>query len=185
MTESWRSGCTLYSQLCRGCNALVPGAGATNDVEVQVVNFLTAVGAAVGNNAEPAIGAGATAVVGRNLWNKRHHATQPAGVGFGDVLHGRDMMFWNDQQMNRRCGVDVVKNQNFVVFEDLAGRNFTADDFTEQALSHEQPERDATIESGYEKRLSELNYKCIRRGKASIARECHEAPMLQGRGFIR
>src|ERR1700712_5517529 len=51
-----------------------------------------------------------------------------------DVGHRRDMHLRNDQDVNRRPGMDVVEGQYLLVLVDLLRRNLPGNDLAEQAI---------------------------------------------------
>src|SRR5690606_38095679 len=57
-------------------------------------------------------------------------------ITFFDVIDGGDGLFWDDQQVHRRLGVNVPKGQAEVVFIDDVRRDFPVDDFGENGFRH-------------------------------------------------
>ena len=47
-----------------------------------------------------------------------------------------DVSLWNDEDVGRRLGVDVVESKHVLVFVDDGGRDFAVDDSAEQTRRH-------------------------------------------------
>jgi hypothetical protein len=112
-----------------------PKGTASQDVAVEVIYGLTAVGLAVDH--EP----GAPFVAAqfrRKLLGLKEDAPQKGLVPAFQFHDVPDVPFGNDQKMNRRLGRDVVKGQEFVIFVDLFRRNFTGRYFTKNTIAHKR-----------------------------------------------
>lgn len=85
-------------------------------MEVQMGHSLAAVLAAVVDNAVAVVGEAQLACdFGDNLVNTRH----VVGIFGGYVIHRRDVLLGNDDNVERRLGVDVVEGINQVILVDL------------------------------------------------------------------
>ncbi|MNV40309.1 hypothetical protein D3C71_1319100 [compost metagenome] len=51
-----------------------------------------------------------------------------------DLIHGRNWLLRNDEHMNRRCRLDIVKRQNPLVLKHLVAGNAALDNFAENGL---------------------------------------------------
>src|SRR5690606_14912741 len=111
-----------------------PGSLTAYDMEMQVGDFLAAIDAGIGHEAEPPFRARTTAVVGCQARSQGNHSTQPAGVVGADVLQGYDVAPRDEQQVHGGGGVDVVEGHELVVFVDLLGRDLAAGDFAEDTV---------------------------------------------------
>ena len=47
-----------------------------------------------------------------------------------------DVFFWNDQNVYRSDGIDVLKGEEIVVFPNLSARDIPGDDLAENAVFH-------------------------------------------------
>ena len=57
-------------------------------------------------------------------------------VLLADVRMGSDDFARNDQDMNRRLGIDVAKRQTVIIFVDDVGRNFAVNDLLKDVVLH-------------------------------------------------
>ena len=57
-----------------------------------------------------------------------------AGPTWANLRHRRNMQLGDDQKMNRRPGVDVMKGKNLIVFIDLAAGDFACGYFAKNAV---------------------------------------------------
>ena len=103
-------------------------------MDMQVVYFLAAFSASIGDDAETTLGIRRAALLCRQLWRQRHHAPQQPGVLWGNLGHRRDMRLGNHEKVHRRPGMDVVECEDFLVFIDLAGRNLAGNDLAKKAV---------------------------------------------------
>ena len=74
----------------------------------------------------------------RDLGGVKNHLTEHRHVFRGQIVHRGDVLLGNNQEVDRRLRMDIVKNDNIVIFEDFGGGNFAGDDFTEDTfgISH-------------------------------------------------
>ena len=117
-----------------GGSASLPWTLAAKNVEMEVVDFLAALGARVGQQTETAVRARVATVSKSNFRCKNHYSTQPAGIFLGYVLKGDDMMSGHDKQMDGCSRMDIMKNNAIMILVDNLGRDFTLDDFAENAV---------------------------------------------------
>ncbi len=68
----------------------------------------------------------------------QHQVTQQCLVFFTSFCKPGDLYFWNDENVGRRLGVDIVKRDAGIVFKDNVGRNFLVDNFSEDRVAHRQ-----------------------------------------------
>jgi hypothetical protein len=112
-----------------------PEGTASQDVAVQVIHGLAAVGLAVDH--EPGAPPGA-AQFRSKLLSLKEDAPQKGLVPAFQFHDVPDVPFGDDQKMNRRLGRDIVKGQKLVIFVDLFGRNFTGRYFTKNTITHKR-----------------------------------------------
>ena len=106
---------------------------AAQDVQVEVIHGLAAVGLAVDD--KPGALFAAAKFFGNFLCLKQKPPQEDSVGGF-QFHYVPDMPFGNHQKMNRRLGIHVVEGQEFVVLENLFGRDLPLYDFTENAVAH-------------------------------------------------
>ena len=111
-----------------------PGARTAHEVKVQVVHFLAAFAPGIGDDAKAPIGIGVAAVLNGQLVHEQHHAAQQSLVFGLHVGERNDVRLGDDQQVNRRPGVDVVKHQDLVVLVHLARGDVTGNDFAKYTI---------------------------------------------------
>jgi hypothetical protein len=70
--------------------------------------------AAVGNQPVPV---GINTFPSGQVVRHKLNLTQNRPVAFGDVIETCDMLFGDDQNMDRRLGIDIPERQNLVVFK--------------------------------------------------------------------
>ncbi len=100
---------------------------ATEDVEVQMLDALAAVLAAVGDD---------TVAVGEsfrcgNFGNHLKNTRRVCAVFFVDAVGGHDMFLWNDQNMHGRHGGNIAEGVDPFVFVYLGRGNVSFDDLAE------------------------------------------------------
>ena len=98
------------------------------------MDLLTAFGSCVCDDAKAAFRVGPATIGERKLGGQHHHAPQQRGVLGSRLRHGRNMQLGNHQKMNWRPGVDIVKNENLVVFVHLAAGNGACGNFAKNAI---------------------------------------------------
>src|SRR5258706_5236601 len=52
-------------------------------------------------------------------------------------INGADMLFWNDENMHGRFGVDVFEGKARVILKRNPGRNLFLDEFAKQTIGHD------------------------------------------------
>ncbi len=112
-----------------------PGARTRHDMKVQVMHLLATLFAGVGDDPKASLRIGFGTLREGQLGRQREHAPDQGLVFRTNMGHRDDVDLGNDQKMNRRPRVDVVKGQNLVVFVDFARRNLARDDFAKYAIS--------------------------------------------------
>ena len=117
-----------------GGSAALPGALAAKNVEMEVVDFLAALGARVGQQTETAVRARIASVSQCNFRCKSHYSTQPAGILVGHILKGHNMMLGHHQEVDRCSRLDVVENHAIIVLMNNLGGNLAPDDFAENTV---------------------------------------------------
>lgn len=104
----------------------------TEDVQVQVVDGLTAVGAGVGDDAEAA---GEAFLLG-DLCGNEHEMAEECLVRFDRVRGGGDVFLRDDEHVRRGDGMQVAEGEGPVVLKDFGGGDGARDDAAEDAVSH-------------------------------------------------
>ena len=103
-------------------------------MEMQMGNGLACIRTAVGDDAEAA---------GKGRFGSGDLADgEKAGCDFIiaqliDFRHGRNMLLWDDEHMERRLWIDILKSKNLIVFKHFGGGNFAFDDFAEETVIHD------------------------------------------------
>lgn len=100
------------------------------DVDVQMVDCLAAVGPGVYDDSVAVIETGRARERGRG----GHEATEDLGVLFAGFGMGRDVGLGDEQQVNGSLGMDVGKGERVLVFVDPPGWNLPAHDPAEDAI---------------------------------------------------
>src|SRR4051794_27826792 len=72
--------------------------------------------------------------VARNVDRPHHQVAHEAGLAFVQVVERRDVSSRDDEDVRRRLRVDVVKREDLIVFENLAGRDLAARNPAEEAF---------------------------------------------------
>ena len=103
-------------------------------MEVQVLDALARVLAHIGDDAVPA----GAAKVRAQLCDGGKDVAQQGPVLLGQRGGRGDVLFGDDEEMDRGLGVDVVKGQQLVVLVQLVGGHFPRGDLTEQAIFHDR-----------------------------------------------
>jgi hypothetical protein len=99
---------------------------------MKVFYGLSPVGLAINHKTSPVFGA--ALFFGQFLGLVKQSAGQETILRF--QLHDiPDMLFGDQEEMNRRLGGDVVEGQKFIIFIDLLARNLPRDDFTKNAIA--------------------------------------------------
>ena len=98
------------------------------------MNLLTALDAGIAEHPETALRIGLAALFKRQLRNQGHHPSDPFGVSRFDLGQGRNMLFWNEEKVDRRPRVDVVKGKELLVLKNLARRDLSGNDPAEDAV---------------------------------------------------
>jgi len=93
---------------------------------VEVIHCLASVGLAVYYETRAIFGA--AVFTGEFLGLKKQPSKQ-GGVSGLKFHYVTDVLFWNNQEMHRRLGVDVPESQKFIILKQLLGRNFSFYDF--------------------------------------------------------
>lgn len=105
---------------------------ASQQVVVQVVDGLLAVGADVGY--EPVPGCGDAGLL-RHLLRQPVQAPDERGVLFRHRVGRRDVLFRDDQHVHRGLGPDVPERKQVVGLGDFVRRQLSLDDFAEDAIA--------------------------------------------------
>jgi hypothetical protein len=103
---------------------------ATQEMHVEVEDGLSGTGAYVEDGAVSTFN---FALAG-DLGGSEVAASDDFGVGSLGFFQAGKMPFWNDERVSGRLRIDVLKGKNVFVFVDLFGRNFSANDATEEAV---------------------------------------------------
>ena len=102
------------------------------NMEMQMVNGLTGIGTAVGNNTVTAIQAFCLGDLGNDFKNVGNNGA----VFSGDVVYGGHMRLGDYQNVGGCLGRDIPECEYGFILIDLGGRDGTCDDFTEQTVGH-------------------------------------------------
>ena len=94
---------------------------------------LTAVGAGVGQEPEPAFG---DPLLLCDRSRRQDNPSQQHVMAFRNLEHRRDMPLRQQQHVHRRLGIDVTDRQDLIVLIDALGGNSAGNDFTEDAIRH-------------------------------------------------
>jgi hypothetical protein len=100
---------------------------------MEVIHGLSPIGLTINHKPGPVFGA--ALFFGQFLGLVEQSAGQGAILRF--QFHDiPDMLFGNQEKMNRRLGGDVVEGQEFIILIDLLARNLPRDDFTKNTITH-------------------------------------------------
>lgn len=66
----------------------------------------------------------------RQLGGDQREMPQHFLVGFAGLAKRSDVLFWDDEKVRGRLGMDVGERDRNVIFEDLFGGNFSRDNRT-------------------------------------------------------
>ena len=99
-------------------------------MHVQVSNFLAAVAPSVDHDAEAVLGS----LLAGKTRRKRKHFTQKRGVARIGMRERCKVLLRDDEKVNGRLRVDVLKGEDFIVFIDLGRRDLSLGDFAENAV---------------------------------------------------
>ena len=109
------------------------------DVNVEMIHGLSAVEPDIDDKAG-AIFATAVGASGHGLVCQFprlvEHAAQKGSVFRFRHQQALDVFFGNNQEMNRRHGVDVMEGNHFIILVDFVAGDFLRDDFTENTITH-------------------------------------------------
>jgi len=105
---------------------------ATEDMEVQVVDRLASIGAAVGNDAVTV----ADACASGNGWNIFEYVGDFGACILRDVLDGVHMHFRNNENVDGCLRIQVLEGKDLVVFVNLGGGNEACGNFTKNTIFH-------------------------------------------------
>src|SRR5512139_802831 len=108
------------------------GFAAAEYVNVKMEHFLAAAASGVDQRLE----AGVESLFFRQARCQQQHPAELRLVRGRAVGQRRDVQLRNDQEVDARKRMDVVKRQHLVVFVDLAARDVAGDDLAEDAVSH-------------------------------------------------
>jgi hypothetical protein len=100
---------------------------------VEVIHGLTAVGFAVDHKAGAFFGA---ALPGRQFLGLKKKPPQQSLVFAPGFHYVPDVPFGDNKKMHRRLGRNIMEGQEFIVFVDFFGRNFSRRNFTENTAAH-------------------------------------------------
>jgi len=101
---------------------------------MQMVNLLSTLGAGVGNQPKTTLRVGVHALLQGQFGGEQQHAPQQRLVLGADLRHGRNVQFGDDEEMDRRPRVDIVKGKNLFVFIDFFARYLAGNDFAKDAV---------------------------------------------------
>lgn len=101
---------------------------------MEVVDFLAALGARVGQQTETAVRARIASVSQCNFRCKSHYSTQPAGIFVSDILEGHNMVLGYHQEMDGRSRLNIVEYHAIIVLMNDFGWNFSPNDFAENTV---------------------------------------------------
>lgn len=107
----------------------MPPSGAAEQMDVQVIDFLSAVLVAVDDEPVAVLG---DALVPREVARHGEHVADERLVIVADVVGGRNRLVWHDQDMDRRTRMDVAEGRHAFVPVQDRGRQFARDDALEQ-----------------------------------------------------
>lgn len=112
----------------------------TNDVRMEMVHLLPAVGPGVDQRFKSAAGAAvglhfktATMLL-RQFRCKQQHLTQHSRLPFVAVGQGRHMLLRHDQQMHGRGRINIVKSDQVVIFMNSIRWNDASDDLAKNTV---------------------------------------------------
>ena len=106
---------------------------AAEQVHVDVENGLAAVAVAVHHQPVAVIGDADRLGIGLR---RQHQLAQHQRFRIGHIVEGVEATFRHEQYMHRRLRGNIAEGDDLVVLEHDVGRNFTVDDFFEDALTH-------------------------------------------------
>ena len=101
---------------------------------MQVMHLLTAMATGVDDGAKAALGVGHGPLLKRQLARFHHDFSHEGFVGRRQLRHGRNVRFGNDQKMNRRPRIDVMKGQEIVIFIHFSRRDGARNDLAKDAV---------------------------------------------------
>ena len=101
---------------------------AAQNMAVQVIHGLSAVGLAVDHKTGALFGAAVFFGEFLGFYKQLPKQCHVGGFSFHEVFY---VFFGYYQEVNRRLGVDVGKGEKFIIFIQLFGRDFPADNLTE------------------------------------------------------
>lgn len=105
---------------------------------MKMKNRLATVGPAVGNKAEALVVN--TQFAGNLGCGNLQMPGQIPMLG-SHIAQAGHMFLWNQQNMDRRLGVNVLEGQHVIIFEYLIARHNTLDNLAENAVAHNRPPR--------------------------------------------
>src|SRR5580704_1460744 len=103
--------------------------GAAEQMEMQVVDLLAAVGIAVQDEPIAALG---DAVLARQVAGDDHHVSEQRFILVGDIVRGRNWLVRHDEDMYRGGGSDVQECDDPRIAEDDVGGQLPRYDFLEK-----------------------------------------------------
>src|SRR4029077_6247073 len=98
---------------------------AAEQMQVQVEHRLTTGGVAV---EQQSINRLRDSQLGRYGARPKHQRRKYRRIRICYVVHGGNVLFWNNEHVRRRLGVDVVECEHVVVFIDDIARQLARDD---------------------------------------------------------
>ena len=101
---------------------------------MHVMDFLPPLGARVGDHPKTTLGVRPCAFLHRELGREHQQTPQQAGMFWSHMGHGHNVLLGDDEEMNGRPRVDVVKREQFVVFVNFTGRDLARHDFAKNAV---------------------------------------------------
>mmetsp|Transcript_71389 Transcript_71389/g.168247 ORF Transcript_71389/g.168247 Transcript_71389/m.168247 type:complete len:244 (-) Transcript_71389:968-1699(-) len=111
-------------------SALQPRPRPAHHVQMQVIDLLAAVRARVDDVAE----APRDAQLLHQPRAQGGHLAQQRRLGLGHLGHRRDMALGDDEQVDRRPGMDVVEGEHILVLVGLPARDLAGNDLAENAV---------------------------------------------------
>ena len=105
---------------------------AAENVEMEVVNGLTSVGTAVGNDAVTV----ANACAGGDQGNVFKNVSNFSTGFFRDIFNGVHVHFRNDKNVDGGLGIQILESENLVIFVNLGRGDESCCDFTKNTILH-------------------------------------------------
>jgi hypothetical protein len=93
-------------------------------VVMEMENCLTSIGARINNYAKTLLG---NPMLLRKLRRHTKNLANQRSITWIEIQNRRDVLAWDDQQMNRRLGTNVLKSHDGIVLVNYIPLNFSFD----------------------------------------------------------